>query len=88
MTTTNPGRAVVAARNAAFLAQPMPREHITRMAPVRNHGLCAGITPAVAALMGVKPAPPQPHVPWPVGRGWICLRCSHYARGDKDPRFG
>lgn len=29
----------------------------------------------------------EKHRPWPVGRGWICLRCSHYERGERDPRF-
>lgn len=27
----------------------------------------------------------QPHRPWPVGRGWLCLRCSHYERAPRDP---
>lgn len=42
-------------------------DHVTRIAPVRNKPLCVG----------------QSHRPWPVGRGWICLRCSHYERGAK-----
>lgn len=52
-------------------------ELITRIAPTRNAVLCAGIPPYLASFHGVKAHPPQPHVPWPLGRGgWICLRCS------------
>ena len=40
---------------------------VPRSAPVRNKPLCVG----------------QSHRPWPVGRGWICLRCSHYERAPK-----
>lgn len=42
-------------------------EHVTRIAPVRNKRLCYA----------------EVHRPWPVGRGWICLRCSHYERAPK-----
>jgi hypothetical protein len=44
---------------------PRKDEPVNRMAPVRNAPLCRETF----------------HRPWPVGRGWICLRCSHYERG-------
>jgi len=27
----------------------------------------------------------QPHRPWPVGRGWLCLRCSLYVPAPVEP---
>lgn len=46
---------------------PKRHEHVTRIAPARNKNLCRGTF----------------HRPWPVGAGWICLRCSHYEHGGR-----
>jgi hypothetical protein len=54
--------------------------HVTRIAPARNAVLCQGIQAWRASLERVKTHPAQPHRPYPVGRGWICLRCSKFER--------
>lgn len=54
---------------------------VNRSAPLRNRALCAGVDRLVAAVVGIKAQPPQPHHWWPVGRrGQLCLRCSRYEK--------